>query len=132
MYSYFSNNELKCKCGKCNTDEKAMSVIFMERLIALREYLNFPFIVTSGVRCLDHQMAVSTITVKLNEAPHVLGRGIDIQVFGRQALSIISHAADFGFTGIGIQQKGGIISRFIHLDNLPANDHRNRPWVWTY
>jgi hypothetical protein len=35
-----------------------------------------------------------------------------------------------GFTGIGVQQKGG--GRFIHLDNLPNGPGQPRPTVWSY
>ena len=48
---------------------------------------------------------------------------------GADAIELIALAAGLGFTGIGVQQKGG--SRFIHLDDVPA-DVLPRPAIWSY
>ena len=50
--------------------------------------------------------------------------------YGQQALQVISKATDYGFTGIGINQKGN--GRFIHLDISKDSQGRPRPHVWSY
>ena len=42
----------------------------------------------------------------------------------------ITHAQEYGFTGIGVNQKGN--SRFIHLDIADHSEERPRPTVWSY
>src|SRR5690625_2478038 len=57
------------------------------------------------------------------------GRAVDIAVRGERAYWIVANANRYGFTGVGVSQKGG--SRFIHLDDLSAPDYP-RPSVWSY
>ncbi len=47
-WQYFSDSELMCRCcyGKAEMEPN-----FMKKLIVLREYVNFPFAVTSAYRC---------------------------------------------------------------------------------
>ena len=59
-----------------------------------------------------------------------LGLAADIALRGEQALEVISKATDYGFTGIGINQKGN--ARFIHLDISKDSQGRPRPHVWSY
>ena len=35
-----------------------------------------------------------------------------------------------GFTGIGVNQKGG--ARFLHLDTIESSPARPRPTIWSY
>ncbi len=123
-YRYFSENELRCKCGKCNRAD--MHPDFMSKLVALRTYLDFPFVLSSAFRCPEHNSAVSSTGLA---GPHTTGRAVDIAVRGERAYQILTEAAKFGFTGIGVNQKGG--SRFIHLDDLEAPEYP-RPRVWSY
>jgi uncharacterized protein YcbK (DUF882 family) len=99
---------------------------FMSKLVALRAYLNFPFVLSSAFRCPEHNSAVSSTG---SVGPHTTGRAVDIVVRGEQAYEVLANAARFGFTGIGVNQKGG--SRFIHLDDLESPEYP-RPGVWSY
>lgn len=124
MYKYFKPEELKCKCGKCESTGHEMDVEFMRKLDALREHLNFPLVITSAYRCPTHNKAVSvTGTV----GPHTTGKAVDISISHKQAYELIKAAPDFGFLGIGIQQKGS--GRYIHLDTI---DGEGRPTIWSY
>lgn len=125
-WQYFTEDELKCRCGCGNAD---MELGFMERLVALREYLGFPFIITSAYRCAEYNQKVSTTG---SNGSHTTGRAIDIAVYGEQAYNLISHALQFQFHGIGVSQTGTHRSRFIHLDDLTRVDGFPRPWVWGY
>ena len=122
MYKYFSIDELKCQhCGEHNMDES-----FMVKIEALRQDLDFPFVVTSAYRCKDH------IIERKKKAPgaHSTGHALDIAVSGDQAYRLLREALNVGMTGICINQKGP--NRFIHLDDIEWDKDRPRPWVWSY
>lgn len=120
---WFNRAEFKCKhCG-----EEKMDGPFLELLDELRTRCGFPLIVTSGYRCPVHNQRVSTTGP---DGPHTTGRAVDIAVSRHRAYTLLRHAIDLGFTGIGIQQKGA--SRFIHLDTLEEPEHAPRPTLWSY
>jgi len=122
-YEFFKETELRCKC-ECNRAD--MNADFMESLIDLRRALRIPFVLTSAFRCPEYNNKVSGTGTG---GPHTLGRAVDIKVYGARAFYIVSLAHSYGFTGIGVSQKGNQDGRFIHLDNL---DWSIRPWVWSY
>jgi zinc D-Ala-D-Ala carboxypeptidase len=121
-YPYFSQAELQCRCG---CEQAKMQPEFMQKLIALREYLNFPLPVTSAYRCAKHNQVVSSTGVN---GPHTTGRAVDIAISGEKAFVLMTAAKQFGFTGIGMKQHGPHGSRYVHLDDLTIA----RPMVWTY
>ena len=123
MYRYFTRTELQCRCG-CGLER--MDRDFMRKLEAMREAASFPFIVTSAYRCPEHNARVSSTG---RAGPHTTGRAIDIAAQGERALWLVANAPRFGFTGIGVRQKGS--GRFIHLDDLQAPDFP-RPNIWSY
>jgi len=95
---------------------------FLDRLQQLRSRVGFPFQITSGYRCPDHNAAVSRTG---RAGPHTTGQAVDIAVNGPQRFEIMAEFAKFGFTGVGIAKT------FIHLDTLAA-DEAPRPTSWTY
>ena len=120
---HFTLSEFDCHhCGRNHMDEQ-----FLAELDELRHRCGFPFPITSGYRCPEHNNAVSTTGW---DGPHTTGRAADVGVRGAQALTVVKVAIEMGFTGIGVQQKGA--TRFIHLDNLPNADRQPRPWIWSY
>lgn len=125
MTEHFSDDELKCKCG-CNTQK--MDDSFMGRIEDLRVAYGKPMSVSSAYRCPKHNASVSSTGKK---GPHTTGKAIDIRVFGGEAYKFLLLAMQFGFTGVGISQKGGMLGRFIHIDDLQPNEHP-RPRVWSY
>ncbi len=121
---HFSEAELKCKCGCIYT---GMNSEFMEKLEELRTTLDHPLILSSAYRCPDHNSKVSSTG---RTGPHTTRKAVDILCFGKVAHRLLDIAFSLEFTGIGVKQKGGHTSRFIHLDTL---DHtQGRPWVWSY
>jgi uncharacterized protein YcbK (DUF882 family) len=100
---------------------------FMRRIVALRQSLSFPFVVSSAYRCPDYNDKVSTTG---RDGPHTTGRAIDIQVLGEQALDLLSCARSHGITGLGVKQHNK--GRFLHLDDLEPGLKRPRPWLWSY
>ena len=121
LTKHFSKSELACKCcGELVIDER-----FLDSLELLRFVYNKPIIVTSGYRCPKHNSEVSHTG---ETGPHTTGKAVDIRCNGQETYFLVKIAIMFGFTGIGISQKGKGDSRFIHLDTLP--DHR--PRIWSY
>lgn len=124
-WRHFKVSEFDCKCG-CGRNE--IDAKFVDRLDDLREACGFPLPVTSGYRCPKHNTQVSSTGLT---GPHTTGRAVDFGVRGHQALTLLQLAlARGGFTGIGINQKGG--ARFVHLDDLPSAPGQPRPTIWSY
>lgn len=121
LYPNFSENEFRCR----HSGVLQMSPEFMARLQRLRLGFGAPMRVTSGYRHPTHPIEAA----KAVPGAHSTGRAADIGVQGADALRLIALAADLGFTGIGVQQKGG--GRFIHLDDLEGPAWP-RPTVWSY
>lgn len=120
-YPNFSEAEFRCKAtGRCE-----MHPGFMARLQRLRVAYGQPMVITSGFRDKSHPAEVRKATT----GAHVLGMAADIAVQGADALRLVELALAHGFTGIGLQQKGG--GRFVHLDDVPGS-LLPRPMIWSY
>ena len=125
-YDDFDQDEFLCRC--CG--QEAMVPEFMQRLQEFRSALGFPFVISSGYRCPNHNDSVSSTG---RDGPHTTGRAVDIQVSGKHAVEIDDACRDFGFTGKGVKQKGNHAGRFIHLDDLGDDETKGpRPWLWSY
>ena len=124
---HFTRSEFICNC--CGIEH--MNFGFMQALDELRDGLDFPFVVSSGYRCPAHNDRVSSTG---HTGPHTTGRAVDIKIYGELAYRLVTAATGgpIRFTGIGLKQTGHHLKRFVHLDDLAANDSRNRPWIWTY
>lgn len=118
--SYFTDKELSCACCK----ENKFSDETLAKLNKLREFCQFSFAVNSGYRCEAYN------TLKGYTQTHATGQAVDIALTHKQAYIVISNAKKFGFTGLGVKQKGS--GRFIHLDDLSELPHRPRPHIWSY
>ena len=123
-WQYFTEEEMACK----GTGECEMEPEFMDKLIAIREQIGKPMIITSGYRHLAHN---STIGGAKN-SPHLCGRAVDVKVAGGEALELIEVALQNGMTGIGVKQRVPNDIRFIHIDDMPNSDDHPRPWIWSY
>lgn len=121
-YPDFQPYEFECR----HSGELAMVPSFMDRLQALRSDFGKPMRISSGYRSPEHPVERK----KPAPGPHSTGRACDVLVHGADALTLIALAVKHGFTGIGVSQKGS--ERFIHLDDLPHDPSRPRPWVWSY
>ena len=119
MYKYFTEEELKCKCG---CDNAAMDPLFMEKMDTLRETCGFPFVVTSAYRCPEYNNKVSTTGLN---GPHTTGKAIDIAANSHQKYKIIKNL-DSSI------KRFGIAKTFIHIDNLSAGEGFPEEVIWTY
>ncbi|MGB1304030.1 D-Ala-D-Ala carboxypeptidase family metallohydrolase [Pseudoalteromonas marina] len=120
MTNYFTNEELSCTCCSENKfDQKTL-----DRLNKFREFCGFPFDVTSGYRCPKYNK------LRGFTQTHATGQAVDIALTHKQAYIVVTKAKEFGFTGIGVKQKGA--GRFVHLDDLEEASGRPRPHIWSY
>lgn len=122
---HFKEYELECRCGCGKAD---MDIDFMEMLEDLRVWYGKPIRLSSAFRCPSYNNKVSVTGLN---GPHTTGCAVDILVHGSYAYDILRGAFVFGFTGVGVDQKGRLGGRFIHLDSLSVPDY-HRPRVWTY
>jgi zinc D-Ala-D-Ala carboxypeptidase len=128
QFPNFSRPEMACKCcGRAEMDDD-----FMHRLQTLRDKYNKPMRITSAYRCASHPVEAA----KETPGAHNTGRAVDVAVTHGDAYALMRIAMQIGFTGVGVQQKGG--GKFIHLDDIgPKECFANnktfvRPTVWSY
>ena len=117
MYNatYFSKDELRCKCGcgKYNIDDD-----FLEKLDTARGHSNYWYYITSGCRCKSHNEKVGGVDTSL----HLKGEAVDIWAnTDHKRYNIIQGLINAGFTHIGISSGG-----FVHVDAS------SRKAVWLY
>lgn len=123
MTPHFTGDELSCRCGCGMLPEQD----FMEKVETLRVLYGAPLHVTSAARCPEYNAKVSGTGAT---GPHTTGRAIDFGISGHDAYRLLSLAMSMpDFTGIGVQQKGPHVSRFLHFDDLTNNGHSR---LWSY
>lgn len=122
----FSAAELRCKCGKCNSDGSEMDPAFMDRLQQLREQFNKPMALSSAFRCRRHPEEAK----KAEPGEHSLGQAVDVRIRGAEALELLQRALNLGFTRIGVSQRGN--ARFLHLGTALAGGRLPSPMIWSY
>lgn len=121
---YFTPREMACT--HCN--KVVIVPEFLDRLFAARVMADIPFIVSSGYRCPDHDQLIG------GKGPHQTGEAVDLKLSGLFAQTVLRIAAEAGFNGMGVSQRGEHSKRFIHLDTLDESrfpDHP-RPTIWSY
>jgi len=121
----FTPEEMACKCcGQVRIDEG-----FMDRLQYMRENAGFQFKINSAYRCRKHNKRIGGAS----NSAHTQGRAVDIGCSHKEADWLIDNAKRFGFTGRGVNQKGDLAGRFVHLDDLlPGETGSPRPHTWSY
>lgn len=128
-FENFQRSEMACRCcGRAEMDET-----FMHRLQSLRDRFG-PMRITSAYRCASHPIEAA----KDMPGSHNTGRAVDVAVSYDKAYALIRLATQMGFTGVGVQQKGDVRKRFIHLDDITENEPFPsgktfvRPTMWSY
>jgi len=119
---YFTTEEMACS----HTGLEKMDSEFMSLLTELRVAYAKPMVVTSAYRDPTHPIEAK----KKTPGAHATGKAVDIAVDRGDAWELLHLAMAMGFTGIGVQQKGG--GRFLHLDTCTKDDGMMRPTVWSY
>ena len=118
----FSHREMKCKhTGQCRLDGA-----FMDRLQEIRTMLGFGLVVTSGYRHPTHPDEASK---EKGPGYHTKGLAVDIGIYGSRCHQLVEVASGIvPIYGIGLNQKGPLTGRFVHLD---GRDREQRT-VFTY
>jgi len=109
----FSKNEFECHCG-CGANH--INDYLVNSLQLLRDSLNKPILITSGVRCERHNANCGGA----KHSQHVLGNAADIHVKSMSVRDlhdfIKTHNGLLGFRGIGFYPQQG----FVHVDVRPS------------
>lgn len=101
---FFSEEEFKCRCGKCDSK---IDKYFVLRLDEVRKAYGKPMMITSGVRCKAHNTKIGGAS----SSKHLLGIAADIYCeTPTDRYRLIHIAQALNFNGIGIAHN------FIHLD----------------
>ena len=105
---HFSREEFGCKCGNCGgfPAEPAEKLVKLADMV--REYFDAPALVSSGVRCPVHNMAVGGVA----NSRHLTGKAMDFCVRGRNSGEIL----DYVNRQNGIRYAYAIESQYIHMD----------------
>lgn len=122
MTKHFSKDELACKCCGKLPEKTEHYLLFLTRLEELRTIYNRPMVISSAYRCFTHNARVGGSP----ESRHIDGDAVDVLVSGKDAYDLVDLAISEGWNGIGVNQKGLISKRFIHLDL------RDTPTIWSY
>ena len=121
---YVKASEFYCR----HTGIEKMDQVFINKLNKLRDIYGKPMTISSGFR--DETHPVEAMKKDPKGGAHVSGKACDILVDRKDAFKLLSLAFLVGFTGIGVNQKGG--SRFLHLDTIENYASRPRPTIWSY
>lgn len=114
---FFKLAEFACKCGRAECDAVPVKMELLGMMNDLRAQWGKPLVITSGVRCAVHNVAVGGAA----DSQHMLGCAADIKVDSfLTSEGIKALARKLGFNGIGLGD------RFIHLDIGPLQ----REWYY--
>ena len=122
---FFLPQEFVCKgSGILQIDED-----FMDELVHLRAQFMKPMPVSSGYRSPEYNAKVSTTGLT---GPHTKA-AVDIRIYGTAAFELVQLALARGWKGVGVNQRGAVAGRFVHLDSPPgAVMLEPRPRIWSY
>jgi hypothetical protein len=115
MSKYFSEDELRCKCGcgQCHMD-----TVFLDIMDQIREDVGEPIGVVSGFRCVKHDDEIH------GDGNHPEGKAIDVAApLSMIRFKIVSSAIKMGIKRIGIGKT------FIHLD-VVSEHPQNVVWLY--
>lgn len=107
---YFTKGEFACKCGGkyCNGYPVEPNWDLVRVAIAIRAHFGVPVIITSGIRCKQHNSNVGGVW----NSYHMTGKAMDIYVTGKTAKQVLA----FVNTLSGIHYAYAIDSSHVHVD----------------
>lgn len=114
---YFDRSEFKCKCGKCGGFPVEPSEELVLTLDKIRKYFGERAIITSGIRCAEHNEAVGGVM----NSQHLKGAAADFFVEGVAPERVAMYAETL------LPKKGGIgrYKTFTHIDVRPTKARWN-------
>lgn len=84
---YFARGEFACKCGNCGGFPKEPDIVLIQLAESTRQHFGKPILVSSGVRCPDHNAAVGGVS----NSRHLLGKAMDFCVQGYPAQTVLAY-----------------------------------------
>lgn len=120
---YFTEQEFRCKCGKCKSKTPPDELI--DILCEIREHYDAPLIIKSGYRCPEHNRIVGGAT----KSRHIEGDAVDFTVKGVKTFDLYNYVIlQYGDRPYGIAKKiiADEYKGFVHLDT------RGQKARWTY
>ena len=106
---HFTRDEFKCKCGKyCDgfpAEPEKKLVTVADRV---REYFGKSAIVSSGVRCKQHNANVGGV----ENSRHLFGKAMDFRVSGKSASEVLSYVQKQP----EIRYSYAIDKNYVHMD----------------
>lgn len=120
MTEHFTKQELSCNCG-CGA--YIDDYVFLHYLEIVRTRFGKPMVLSSAKRCARYNSIVSSTG---HNGPHVKHSAVDVLVYGTDFYELLWMSIAYGFTGVGVNQKGPHNQRFLHLDR------REKPYGWSY
>jgi len=113
---YFTLNEFKCKCGKCQIPEGVPSDQLIDILTDIREHFGCPVIINSGYRCPSHNARIGGA----KKSQHTIGSAADIVVKGIKTKIVYDYVIrKYGKEPLGIAVKWNSTNPFggfVHID----------------
>lgn len=118
----FSSIEFECRCQKC--DDQKISEDLINKLQKVREEFGKAIKVTSGYRCLDHNIAIGGAT----KSSHIDGLAADITpvILNFDDLDLLYEICYNIFDNIGDGRNKG----FIHVDVREPKPTGKRHWIY--
>ena len=105
---HFARQEFACDCGGayCDGFPAEMNVELLLKLEALRNALNVPVIITSGVRCPTRNAEVGGV----ENSQHLYGQAADLYAPGIPIATVAAIGQSLGLSAILYEDRG-----FVHL-----------------
>ena len=106
---YFDRKEFACPCGRCNgypAEPKEKLVMVAENV---REHFGEPVIVSSGVRCREHN---AELPGSVPNSRHLSGKAMDFRVSGISSSIVLPYVQGLS----GIRYAYAIDSNYVHMD----------------
>lgn len=106
--AHFARAEFACDCGGsyCDGFPAEMNLELLLKLEALRNALNVPVIITSGVRCQTRNSEVGGV----DNSRHLFGQAADCYAPGIPIATVAAIAESLGLSAIRYEAEG-----FVHL-----------------
>ena len=105
---YFRPEEFACKCGKCGGWPGEVSRVLLCTADRVREHFDSPAVVSSGLRCPEHNTAVGGAAA----SRHMTGRAMDFRIAGKNAGQVLA----FVQAQPEIRYAYAIDGQYVHMD----------------
>ena len=106
---YFTREEFACKCGQfCDGYPAEIRRQLVEAAEDVREYFDAPVIVSSGLRCTQHNANVGGVS----NSRHLSGKAMDFRVKGKTSAEVLGYVQEH----IGVRYAYAIDENYVHMD----------------